>query len=403
MRCTGCDRPSRLGNGGAEFRAQTAKEKPGLRNVHPVALVPIVVRWLKFNTVGIGGAAVQLCVLSLLQHFTSIPYLFAIILAVEVAILHNFVWHEAWTWHGKPAEDRWWRLLRFHLGNGSVSIVSNVVLTYFYKEIVGLPLVAANFAGIVTAALLNFWVAQAWVFRAIVFFALLYPHARGAVITTTLQPQTVAAWDRYIKTFEVGTKPALNVKGEKPVLMDLNANGDVPDGFIHHWIGAELIPNATVPRVERVLEDYDHYTQIYSPDLKLAEAKKIGPASYDVRLIEERLEGLLHFAFDMHSKVEYRHVGSDALIQSRSYLIRESNSGHAPYTDLLPEGSDHGILWRLNSYWRLQQAGPAVYAECQAISLSRRPLFGTIGQVKNRARDSLAQTLRQTRRAASSQ
>ncbi len=137
----------------------------------------------------------------------------------------------------------------------------------------------------------------------------------------------------------------------------MNVNGDVPDGFIHHWIGAELIPNATVGNVERVLEDYDHYAQIYSPDLKLAAAKKTGPRSYDVRLITERLEGLLHFAFDMHSRVEYRQAADDSLIESRSYLIRESDSGHAPYTDLMPEGSDHGILWRLNSYWRLRQAG----------------------------------------------
>jgi putative flippase GtrA len=354
-------------------------------------------RWLKFNTVGIGGATVQLCVLWMLQHFTSMPYIPAVMLAVEIAILHNFVWHEAWTWRGKPIEDRWRRLLRFHLGNGFFSILSNVALTYAYKEIVGLPLVAANFAAIVTAALLNFWIAQAWVFRAILFLAIFCPHTRAAVITTTLQPQTVAAWDRYISTFEVGTfRPVLNPKGDKPVLMDLNVNGEVPDGFIHHWIGAELIPNSTVVSVERVLEDYDHYPRIYSPQLKLASATKTGARAYDVRLITERTEGLLHFAFDMHSKVIYRRAGDDSLVESRSYLIRESDSGHAPYTDLMPEGSDHGILWRLNSYWRLRQAGTSVYAECQAISLSRRPLFGTFSQVKSRARESLTFTLRQT-------
>lgn len=240
---------------------------------------------------------------------------------------------------------------------------------------------------------------QACLFRAIVFFALFCPHAKAAVITTTLQPQTVAAWDRYISAFEhAASRPLLDVKGDKPALMDLNVNGEIADGYIHHWIGAELIPNATVARVERVLEDYDHYTQVYAPDLKLAAARKTGPRTYDVRLITERIEPInLHFAFDMHSRVDFRRVEKDALVESRSYQIRESNSSHAPYTDLLPEGNDHGILWRLNSYWRLRQAGTAVYAECQAISLSRRPLFGTLGQVKNRAKDSLSFTLRQTK------
>jgi putative flippase GtrA len=361
-------------------------------------------RWLKFNAVGIGGAAVQLCALWFFAHFTSISYVLGVILAVEIAILHNFVWHEAWTWRDKPAAVRLARLMRFQLANGFVSLVSNVVLTYFYKEIAGLPLLPANLAAIVTAALLNFWIAQAWVFRSIVLLALVCPHAKAAVITTTLQPQTVAAWNEYIAKFErtpLESRPLLGVKESKVTLSDLNVNGEVPEGFIHHWIGATTIPNAKVSTVEGVLENYDAYTRVYAPELKFAEAKKLGARSYDVRLITERLEGPLHFAFDMHSRVDYREAHGDSLIESRSYLIRESNSGHAPYTDLLPEGNDHGILWRLNSYWRLRQMGTSVYAECQAISLSRRPLFGTMGQVKNRAKDSLGFTLRQTKKAAS--
>src|ERR1035438_555162 len=239
------------------------------------------------------------------------------------------------------------------------------------------------------------------VVRGLAIFVLFGAHAQAAVITTTLQPQTAAAWDRYITAFDMGMfRPILSPKGDKPVLMDLNVNGEVPEGYIHHWIGAELIPNSTVNTVENVLKDYDHYAQIYAPELKLAEANQTAPHTYDVRLITERLEGLLHFAFDMHSRVEYRRAGQDSLIESKSYLIRESDSGHAPYTDLMPEGNDHGILWRLNSYWRLRQTGTSVYAECQAISLSRRPLFGTLGQVKNRAKDSLGFTLRRTKARA---
>ncbi|MGA3188240.1 MAG: GtrA family protein [Bryobacteraceae bacterium] len=363
-------------------------------------------RWLKFNTVGVGGAGVQLCVLWMLQHFTSISYVFAIVLAVEIAILHNFFWHEVWTWRGKPAADRWWRLMRFHLGNGVMSIVSNVALTYIYKEFAGLPLLAANLAAIITAALLNFWVAHAWVFRGVVFFVLCSQLMKGAVITTTLQAPAVVAWNQYIVEFErtpAPSRPLLGIKGDKPTLADLNVNGDVPEGFIHHWIGAVMIPDRKVAAVENVLRDYENYTRIYAPDCKLAEANKIGPQSYDVRLITVRIEPIgLHFAFDMHSKVEYRHEQGDTLVQSRSYLIRESDSGHAPYTDLMPEGNDHGILWRLNSYWRLRQMGTSVYAECQAISLSRRPLFGTVGQVKSRAKESLGFTLRQTKKEAGS-
>ncbi len=217
------------------------------------------------------------------------------------------------------------------------------------------------------------------------------------MITTTLQSQTVRAWEKYVAAFEIApVRPPLDVKAGDIKLIDLH-KGDIPDGYIHHWIGAELIPGVTVARVEGVLRDYGEYTRIY-PDVKLAEAKQAGPGRFDLHLITERVEPIgLHFAFDMRSYVEYRRSGEDFLVESKSYSIRESNSGHAPFTDLLPEGNDHGILWRLNSYWRLRQMDTGVYAECQAISLSRRPLFGTIPQVNQRARDQLASTLRHTR------
>ena len=56
-----------------------------------------------------------------------------------------------WISSCKCVADRGRRLFRFHVANGFVSIVSNIVLTYLYKEVAGLPLVTANFAAILTA------------------------------------------------------------------------------------------------------------------------------------------------------------------------------------------------------------------------------------------------------------
>lgn len=238
------------------------------------------------------------------------------------------------------------------------------------------------------------------------------PLALGAVFTTRLQPGAVAAWDSYIERAELrqSTMPILEVVGESPSLIDLNPNGDnggedIPNGYIHHWIGALRIPGVTVASVKTVLEDYDHYARIYSPDLKFASAAKTSSdareRSYDVKLITEQVQGVgLHFAFDVRSHVKFKNSEGDRLVQSRSYSIRESNSGKAPYADLLPEGNDHGILWRLNSYWRLRQMGTSVYAELQVISLSRKPLLGMHDLIKNLAKDSLGATLKQTRNRA---
>jgi hypothetical protein len=248
-----------------------------------------------------------------------------------------------------------------------------------------------------------------WAFRYCLAAALLIaPMAgRSAVFTTKLHDDTVAAWDRYVQRFERGTpetRPLLEARDNALTLVDLNPNGNdqgasVPSGYIHHWIGAIRIPGTTVASVESTLINYAHWTEIYAPDVKLASgilAEKDGVRTSDLRMVTEESEGLLRFAFDMRFHVTFHSAGGFELVDSRSYQIRESNSAKPPYTDLLPPGSDHGILWRLNSYWRLKQMDSSVYAECQVISLSRKPLFGIHDLVKARARESLTSTLRHT-------
>lgn len=122
-------------------------------------------RWLKFNAVGIAGAGVQLATLWLLAHVLGMQYVIATALAVETAVLHNFGWHEAWTWREMPPEGRWRRLLRFHIANGFVSITSNAVFTSGFKEGLGLPLLAANICAMLVTSLLNFALVKMWVFR----------------------------------------------------------------------------------------------------------------------------------------------------------------------------------------------------------------------------------------------
>jgi len=123
-----------------------------------------MIRWLRYNAVGIGGVAVQLSVLWLLANIFRVPYLTATALAVEIALLHNFIWHESWTWRGLARRDRWRRLLRFHLGNGFVSIAGNTIFTAWFRELFRLPLLAANIAAIAAISLLNFALAAWWVF-----------------------------------------------------------------------------------------------------------------------------------------------------------------------------------------------------------------------------------------------
>lgn len=123
-------------------------------------------RVLKFNAVGAIGILVQLAALALFKGVLRIPYLLATALAVEIAVLHNFVWHELWTWRDRRgAGSALWRLLRFNLGNGAVSILVNLV---FMRLLVGrfhMQYLVANLIAIAAGSIANFLVSELFVFR----------------------------------------------------------------------------------------------------------------------------------------------------------------------------------------------------------------------------------------------
>ena len=71
------------------------------------------------------GVGVQLTMLTLLAGKLELHYLVATAFAVESAIIHNFFWHERWTWRDRKligAAGRLERLLRFNFGSGLISI-----------------------------------------------------------------------------------------------------------------------------------------------------------------------------------------------------------------------------------------------------------------------------------------
>lgn len=116
-------------------------------------------RWLKFNLVGALGTAVQLGMLVLLKSALHMNYLLATALAVEISVLHNFVWHERYTW-----SDGWKRstaararsLVAFHLTNGLVSIVGNLLLMRFFVGQLRIPYFVGNLMAIAMCGLANF-------------------------------------------------------------------------------------------------------------------------------------------------------------------------------------------------------------------------------------------------------
>ena len=132
----------------------------------------------------------------------------------------------------------------------------------------------------ITALLLVGWIAA----------GLLVPPAEGA----ELQLATVAAFDRYIRVTEARMDDDLRedyflfidrlpdtrrraidaqLREGKADIQQLHTleGGQaipIPSGMIHHWVGVIFIPNATLPQVRAILEDYDEHEKFYKPDIR---------------------------------------------------------------------------------------------------------------------------------------
>jgi putative flippase GtrA len=130
-------------------------------------------RWCKFNVVGGIGVVVQFAALFLLKSVLHFNYLAATAIAVEFAVVHNFVWHERFTWVERTKRDRvragrprsLARFMRFNLSNGAVSVVGNLALMRVMVGLGQMNYLLANGIAIALCSVANFLVSENWVFE----------------------------------------------------------------------------------------------------------------------------------------------------------------------------------------------------------------------------------------------
>jgi len=129
-----------------------------------------MIRWLKFNFVGGIGIGVQLAVLTALKTGFHFNYLLATGLAVEAAVIHNFIWHERFTWKDREKiTSPLVRFIKFNLTNGLLSIVGNLLLMKLFAGYFHINYLAANLIAITLCSLANFLVSDRFVFQPLKF------------------------------------------------------------------------------------------------------------------------------------------------------------------------------------------------------------------------------------------
>jgi len=124
-----------------------------------------LIRWSKFNLVGAMGMVVQLAALALFNRCTAGHYLYATAAAIELALVHNFVWHLHYTWRDRRDRSALLnQFIRFHLSNGLVSMMGNLVLMRILVHQAHLPLLVSNSIAILCCSIVNFCLGDHWAF-----------------------------------------------------------------------------------------------------------------------------------------------------------------------------------------------------------------------------------------------
>ena len=123
-------------------------------------------RGLKFYAVGGIGIGVQFLVLAALTSELHLDYLLATALAVEAAIVHNFIWHEHFTWADRAAGEGFARFVKFNLTTGAFSIAGNLMLMKVLAGMLVCRIWRTTGFTIATCSFVNFLVSDRFVFRA---------------------------------------------------------------------------------------------------------------------------------------------------------------------------------------------------------------------------------------------
>ena len=240
----------------------------------------------------------------------------------------------------------------------------------------------------------------------------------------TLKPETVAAWDHYLQTvnanlqdrirpggqflwtFENADRAAKVHLGEIVIAPVTRQNPmKVPDGLIHHWVGAMFVPDGKLEDILEIIRDYDHYKDFYRPSV--VESKTMARTSS-----EDRFSMLImNKAFFLNSALDADYHTTVVRLDDRRFYfisrttrVQEVEEYGEPGEYRKPEGEGSGYIWQLYSIARLAQSDDGVYVEIEAIALSRqvpaamRFLVDPI--VRRVSRNSLLTSLQKTEEAA---
>jgi hypothetical protein len=267
---------------------------------------------------------------------------------------------------------------------------------------------------------------------AILFFTLLQFPLAICCAAEDLKPRTSEAFDRYVRITDAQAEadlrrgvPFLWVDSLPParrqqlgtelqqghleirqVRTEEEGNAiEIPDGLIHHWSGVAFVPGVSIERILSLLQDYENYGRMDSPDIRRSKLLDHTNDAFKV---------YLQFYKDFPQRVSFNAIfqirptridGTHAILHAVSVRIAELEHPEQPESKEVAVGQGSGYLWRLNYDLRLEAKDGGVYMQMETISLSRdvpATLAWFINPlIRHVSRQTLANFLYATQRASS--
>ena len=162
---------------------------------------------------------------------------------------------------------------------------------------------------------------------------------------------------------EVKMKKMETLDGGKPIAC--------PGGIIHHWEGLVFIPGARLDDVLGTLEDYDKHSVYYAPDVERSKIESRNGDHFRV-FLRFRRHKVITVVLDTEHDIQYFRDGPERA-HSRSSAVRIAeveNPGKSDEREK-PPGQDGGFLWRMETWWRMEERDGGVYVQSEVVSLTR--------------------------------
>ncbi len=250
--------------------------------------------------------------------------------------------------------------------------------------------------------------------RTVVTYLLLLCTGLSRLNCAELTPAARQAFSRYVELFEakwkqspMGGEKSSERAGETVIQPRKTLDGvreiEPPGAMIQDWRGMMFLPNAHIEQVRAMMQDYNNYQVYFKPEVTQSKLIRHHGDDFEMflRLYKKHIVTVFlntTYAVKFESP-DSRHL----YVASRSTRVAEVKNPGRPSESEEPLGNDSGYLWALNAYWRFEEADSGVYAECEAISLSRDAPLGLgwvlKGFLDKFPKDSMQNTLEGVKRA----